>query len=198
MTKTSKHLLFCVLMISSIYAIAQDDDEVFTKASGGMGLPFGFLNAKNSFASGISLSVERNLLIYKSSSFSLGTNLKLGYVNPYGLGILADLFQISTSDPKLDYADLPLMLHYNFMKNTTGAIKRYGFFIGGGIDYLFTGYIDSTGNSRSVLSWSTIIDAGFRVNLLELDFSKVFELQKNVGGINSPVFYEITLSFKFY
>lgn len=123
--------LFFPCLLISVCSRAQEYDST-DKASGGFGLPFGFLNARNSFASGISMSVDRNLFRINKSSLSIGTNLKLGYVNPYGLGSLMILGQNGNLDAKLELGDLPLMIHYNFASTGDGGIKKFGFYFGGG------------------------------------------------------------------
>src|ERR1700733_6626869 len=125
-------LVFSCLLLS-VCAGAQGYDNV-GNGSMGFGLPFGFLNAKNSFASGIALSFDYNILKFNKSSLSLGTNLKFGYVNPYGLGSLLFLAQNANLDPNLELGELPAMIHYNFASRERGRIKKFGFYFGGGID----------------------------------------------------------------
>jgi hypothetical protein len=173
---------------------------------GTMGLVNGNLNFKDNVASGFSFGFGTNLFSINSSSLSLLTNIKFGCENKYGLGYLAlaanmiSPGSVSTdNNPNLtDFAEFPISLHYNYGYGSGAqSQKNFGFFFGGGMSYVITGYNNGAVSAYSTSFWGYSMEAGIRFNHFELGLSKVISLSGPIAAIPNPAFYELNLSIFF-
>ena len=202
-----KSIILLVILLFSQISYGQQWKE---KVHFGLGLTYGSLNSIESIAGGFSVPLGYNLIETENSSFSLSTNIKFGAEDKTGLAfpglvilsaILPQGTDINTQGIN-DFAELPLLIHYNFgLGSRKYTDKETGFYFGGGMNYLFTGYTDTSGNSLPTSFWGYTIDGGIRFNkkkdgiCTDLNFGTTISLGQSVGQINRPQFFEITLSF---
>jgi hypothetical protein len=127
----------------------------------GFGYTASSINFQQNGAGAFVVPVRYDWLKFGKSSFSLGTNLKIGTEDEYGVSfpillIIAAILGSTGSSPDLSsvntnnllpnysinfYSETPLLLHYNFGLGTKGASgdPSAGFYIGGGINFVVTG-----------------------------------------------------------
>ena len=174
-----------------------------------VGLMGGTLNYQGSIASGFSFLFMADFLKTTNSSLSWGTDLKLGLDNKNGLGIPMSIANVavaylSNGNAASDegnrndtgYYEFPLLLRYNYgFGSTFETDKKVGFYVGGGMTYIITGYLANTGYAESISFFGTVLEAGIRVQHLQIGLSKVFSLRQPLGPItNNPCMYEMTIS----
>jgi hypothetical protein len=187
----------------------------------GFGYTASSINFQQNGAGAFVVPVRYDWLKFGKSSFSLGTNLKIGTEDEYGVSfpiplIIAAILGSTGSSPDLSsvntnnllpnysinfYSETPLLLHYNFGLGTNGASgdPSAGFYIGGGINFVVTG-VPLGGQNSSQLQQSTcflgwIANAGIRFgHHADLGFSVTKPFQNNVGPINSPLLFGFTIS----
>jgi len=166
-----------------------------------VGVANGSLNLQGSIASGLGYGFGFNLFSINSSSVCIGTNLKFGFENRYGLGYLAFLADyispgsVQESNNLADFAEFPAFIHYNYGYGSSHkSTKKTGFYFGAGITYLITAYAHDSINSYPASFWGISADAGIRFNHFEIGFSRVFSIGGPLAGIPRPAFYQITLS----
>jgi hypothetical protein len=96
------------------------------------------------------------------------------------------------------YAETPLLLRYNFgLGATNSTIKHWGFYLGAGPDYLWTGYTNPKGASQPIDYWAYTLEAGVRVaHHLDLCLTTVQSYGQSAGSFpRAPAFYGLTVSF---
>ena len=176
---------------------------------GSLGLMGGALNSPGSIASGFSFLFMANFLQTRHVSLSVGSELRAGLDNKNGLGIpmsvanvLASWLSNGNATPNFSnqnytgYYDLPLLLRLNIGDGCTMTnMQRLGFYVGGGMTYIVTGYQANPDYAESISFWGTVLEAGIRLRGLQIGFSKVFSLRQPLGPITSnPTMYELTIS----
>jgi hypothetical protein len=165
------------------------------------------LNSTKSLGGGFALYLGRNISESRNSSLSLSTNIKLGIEDATGSGLIIPaifLFANTSSGNNSVgngnggtvhlFTELPLLVHYNFgLGSSNQNDKRVGFYIGGGINYVMTGFTDTAGYSKKASFFGGVIDGGIRFNkIMDVNFETVFPFTQNIGEIKHPMFYEIT------
>jgi hypothetical protein len=157
--------------------------------------------------------VEKDILQLENSSFSLGSNLKIGIQDKTNTGLvfpavflLAALVDGLTGDNNSSlsgidinadaFAEIPLTLHYNFGWGASDySPKKMGFYLGGGMSYVFADYMDTAGTAQKTSFFGWKADAGIRFHDgLDIHISDVIPLNSYIGQISRPAFYEITIS----
>ena len=185
----------------------------------GGGLSFGTLNFSQNGAGAIAVPIDYDFLKFKNSSFSLGTNLKIGSEDEYGVSFPVLLILIlladgtganfndinSSSNGSTPYgvglfSDLPLLLHYNFGQGTTNdRDRRFGFYVGGGMTYTLTGFTLQKTTQQSTHFFGFAGNIGIRWkdskdSHEDLGFSMVLPQNNPIGPIHKPVFYQLNLT----
>ena len=178
-----------------------------------IGLTGSTLNYPGSINTGFSMGVMFDFLKTKDASLSFGTTIKAGMENQYGLGLPMSAAYVLLAWAANDvggnapswpansnfagYAEFPLLVHYNFGLGATAETeKRVGFYVGGGMTYVFTGYLGQTGNAESISFYGLEADAGIRLGHgFQLGLSGVFSLRQPLGPITqSPGMFGLTIS----
>jgi hypothetical protein len=186
----------------------------------GIGYTGSSINFQQNGTGAIAVPIRYDWLKFGKSSFSLGTNLKIGTEDEYGVSfpallIVAMLIGASGASPDISssngnllpnysinfYSETPLLLHYNFGlgTNSTSGAPSAGFYVGGGINFVVTG-VPLGGQNSSQLQQSTaflgwIANAGIRFGRhADLGFSVTKPFQNTVGPINNPLLYGFTIS----
>lgn len=189
------------------YTYAQFDPG--SRAHGGMGLAAGSLNFQQNGAGSLAIHYYYNLLSGDRSSFSIGTNLKVGSEDINGISFPAILGLLiaggaSGSSPDLSNSDLsnrirffgdfPLLLHYNWgLGAGKGTQGRFGFYLGGGMSYTVTGVTNSDGNERGVDFFGWMMDLGVRfARNKELGVSTTIPFSNPIGPIYNPILYQLS------
>ena len=198
-----------LLLLISLGVDGQEFVRPFGSHSSGpdgvVGLTGSTLNYPGSINAGFLLGEMYNFLQTKDASLSVGTLLKGGMENRYGLGIPGSIAWIilsgwSGGNPDLGpnftgYGEFPLLVHYNFgLDATQETQKRFGFYLGGGMTYVFTGYLGATGNAENTSFYAWEADAGIRFKNAEIGFTGVFSLRQPVGPIQNPCMFGLTIS----
>jgi hypothetical protein len=188
----------------------------------GLGYSASSINFQQNGAGAIAVPIRYDWLKFGKSSFSLGSNLKIGTTDEYGVSfpilliVAMILGSTGANPPDLSspnngnllpnysinfHGEAPLLLHYNFGLGTPGASGNpsVGFFIGGGINSVVTGVPLGGQNSsqlqQGVTFFGWIADAGIRLgNNTNLGFSVTKPFQNTVGTINNPLLYGFTIS----
>jgi hypothetical protein len=174
-----------------------------------IGLINGSLDQPGSISGGISVAASGKCYIGHNYSFTVGTNLKIGLENQNGWGgpvtfAVVPVTLITQTDANLlgsnyaTYAETPLLLRYNFgLGASNDTEKKWGFYLGGGPDYLWTGYTNSKGASQAMDYWAYTLEAGVRlVRHLELCLSTVQSYGQSAGSFpHAPAFYGLTISY---
>ncbi|HVM88728.1 MAG TPA: hypothetical protein VMT76_11115 [Puia sp.] len=157
---------FFLLILSSPLSAQEHSGIGYTGAS---------FNSYSSVAGGLSFILHENIFETNNSSFSLGTNIKIGIEDKIGSGIIIPaivlLSAYSNSTPpntgnanggKINlFLGVPVLAHYNFGLNATGkSTARFGFYIGGGMSFINTGYTDTAGFSKSTSFVGYALDGG--------------------------------------
>lgn len=187
----------------------------------GFGYAASSINFQQNGAGAFVIPIRYDWLKFGKSSFSLGTYLKIGTEDEYGVSfpvllIIAMLLGSGGGTPDLSgintntllpnysinfYSEAPLLLHYNFGLGTISASgdPSVGFYVGGGINSVVTG-VPLGGQNSSQLQQSTaflgwIANAGIRFGRnADLGFSVTKPFQNSVGPVNTPLLYGFTLS----
>lgn len=96
------------------------------------------------------------------------------------------------------FTELPALLHYNFgLGSSDQTPKRTGFYIGGGANYIMTGFTDTAGFFRETSFFGWVVDGGIRFKkIMDMNFANVFSLRQPIGQIKHPMFFEITFSLQ--
>jgi hypothetical protein len=181
---------------------------------GGFGFSGSTLNFKQNAALGFAIPIRYSLIQFDNSSISLGTSLKIGAEDKYGVAfpLIVAYFVatgLSGADPDASNIDIsktvrfftsfPLLLNYNFgMGARNWSDERFGFYLGGGMSYTITGFTNSAGVQQSAFFLGLVANAGIRLGEgTELGFSLTLPLPagQSIGPINSPLFYEFSLTF---
>lgn len=161
----------------------------------------------------MAVPIRYDLLRFKKSSFSLGTNLKLGTEDEYGIsfpiitviGILSNGTAPNTDmDTALNhkiqfFSEIPLMLHYNLgLGSGKDRDAKFGFYIGGGATYMVTGVPDTHGGQKAVSFFGWVANIGIRFSEHgDLGFSSVLPFDNAIGPIKNPICYQLTLGVNF-
>ena len=173
---------------------------------GTFGITGSSLNYPGSIGSGFNMEVWFNFLRTKDASLSFGTNVKVGLENRYGLGLPVTVVYVAASlndgnwalgSDFTGYVELPLLLHYNFgLGATKETEKRFGFYVGGGMTYVVTGYLDSKQDAESISFYGLEADAGIRLGQCgQIGVSWVYSLRQPLGPITqNPCMFGLTLS----
>jgi hypothetical protein len=198
MTKISQALLIAFAILSN---------NLYGQTNVQIGYTGASLNSIKSVGGGFALYLGRNISESRNSSLSLSTNIKLGIEDETGSGlIIPAIFLLANTSSGNNsvgngnggtvhlFTELPLLVHYNFgLGSSNQNDKRVGFYIGGGINYVMTGFTDTTGNSKKASFFGSVIDGGIRFNkIMDVNFETVFPFTQNIGEIKHPMFYEIT------
>ncbi|MBS1918133.1 MAG: hypothetical protein JST87_17825 [Bacteroidetes bacterium] len=198
-TNKKPQLLFCTCLFFASLANAQTFLRKIEKQRT-IGAANGSLNFQGSISSGLGYGFGFNLFSINSASVCVGTNLKLGFENRYGLGYLAFLADylspgtIEESNNLADYAEFPAYIHFNYGYGSSHkSTKRFGFYFGAGASYLITGYAHDSTNSYPASFWGISADAGIRFDHFELGFSRIFSIGGALPGLPQPAFYQVTL-----
>ena len=126
-----------------------------------------------------------DLVSIKNSSLSLGANIRFGFENRYGLGyvyLLAILFSGSSKAPQSKpafgtYAEFPMLMRYNYgYGSSSKTTKKFGFYMGGGINYLITSYVYGIKDIAPASFWGWTAEAGMRFNNYELGVYKTVSI----------------------
>ena len=206
-----RHIAVSLLLLSFLYTNAQSNWHT------GIGITTATLNFQQNGSGGLAFPVRYDLLKSYNSTLSLGTNIKIGTEDQYGLGFplilgllllsyssgqAPDLSNINTSDTSKKgtsvcfFTELPLLLHYNWgLGSNNDSYEPFGFYLGGGMSYTITGYTNSAGNEHSTSFYGMVANAGIRfARNKDLGFSATFPFTHPIGPINNPVFYQLTFS----
>ena len=181
------------------------NNKVYT----GIGLTSGSLNASQSITSGISFFIGRNVFENPNSSISVCSNLKVGTEDRTGLAFYAFLpiaivdgiagNDVWTYGPNVHtFAEIPIILHYNFgfgANQDADDRFNFGFYIGFGINYSFTGYNDKTGKSYQISFPAYTTDLGIRFRGgLDLNLSASLSMNRPTEQISKPQLFGFTIS----
>jgi hypothetical protein len=186
---------------------------------GSFGITEATLKFQQNGGGAFAFPLHYDLLRGHNGSLSLGTNLKLGSEDEYGVSfpailIVMALVGLAGGDPDLSglsapnsssssgngysvnlFMDFPLMLQYNRGLGTTNRSEhRFGWFVGAGVTYTITGVNLSSsghGTSENFLGWIGNIGVRFAGNS-ELGFSTTLPFQNSVGPIRHPLFFALT------
>jgi hypothetical protein len=205
------------LLLAILSGRAQIDPSRWHVAAG---ISEATLNFQQNGAGALAVPIRYDLLRGRNSTLSLGTNLKIGSEDEYGISfpailLLLSLLSLSGSSPDLSnlnttgsgsgngysvnlYADMPLLLQYNWGLGTPNISEHhFGWFVGGGMTYTLTGVtVSSTGHGRQVDFLGWMGDLGIRFNrCAELSFSTTVPLQNTIGPIQHPLSFALTLAF---
>jgi hypothetical protein len=188
---------------------------------GGIGLTGASLNFHQNGAGGLAIPFRYDLLKTGKSSISLGSNIKIGTEDEYGVsfpallalfGLIglatnggADLGNLGGNNNNSGnsnysinlFSEFPLLLHYNFGLGTfsDAGDPSFGFYVGGGMSYTITGVPLSGGIQQSTNFFGWVANAGVRfARNKDLGFSVTMPLQNPIGPINNPVMYQMTFS----
>jgi hypothetical protein len=111
----------------------------------GIGISTGSLSFQENGTGGLSILLRGDLLKSTNSTLSLGTNLKLGTADKSGLVFPLSVLEVLSGSPSgADltndwvgfFADIPLLLNYNFgLGSDYFSNHRFGFYLGGGVSY---------------------------------------------------------------
>jgi len=181
----------------------------------GLGLAFGTLNFNQNGHGAIAVPVRYDFLNIGSSSFSMGTNIKIGTEDEYGVSfpVLLLLFGVASAvgangaaifpDANNNngsgygiglFLDLPLLLHYNVGLGTKeGENNPIGYYVGGGMSYTLTGYTPRESVQQSTHFFGWVGNAGVRFrNGIDLGLSVTLPRDNPIGPINHPILYQLT------
>ena len=199
MIKNNLALLLAFIILSN---------NLFGQTNVQIGYAGASLNSTQSLGGGFAVYLGRNISESRLSSLSLSTNIKLGIEDKTGSGlIIPAIFLLANTSVGNNisagsgnggtvhlFTELPLLLHYNFgLGSTDQNDKRVGFYFGGGIDYVMTGFTDTAGYSIRTSFFGGVIDGGIRFNkIMDVNFETVFPIDKTIGEIRHPMFYQIT------
>jgi hypothetical protein len=187
---------------------------------GGIGMTLASLNFHQNGAGGLAIPFRYDLLKTGKSSISLGTNIKIGTEDEYGVSFPALLALVALLSAVNDggnfsgfngnnnnnansnysinlFSEFPLLLHYNFGLGTysDAGDPSLGFYIGGGMSYTITGVPLSGGVQQSTNFFGWVANAGVRfARNKDLGISVTMPLQNPIGPINNPVMYQLTFS----
>ena len=181
------------------------DDKIYT----GIGLTGGSMNQSQNITGGLSIFIGINLLQTYNSSFSICTNLKIGTEDRTGFAVYAaapieivdgiagrDVLKFG---PNVNtFFEAPILFHYNFgfgsSRNANDRLN-FGFYLGGGFNYILTGYNDTTGNSIQVSFFAYTTDIGIRFRGgLDINLSASFSTKQPIEQISRPKLFELTIS----
>jgi len=204
--------LWLIVFILSLH------NSSFAKMQYSIGYTGAWLNTNRSIAGGFAFSASRNIFEIQNASLSVSTHLKLGLEDKSGAFLIIPAFiavdaQTGYKSNKPDasfmnhlsggtihvFADIPLLLHYNLgLGSRRDSERRFGFYLGGGVTYVATGYTDTLGYSKRTGFAGWVADGGvrFRKNI-DINIANVFAFRKPIGPVKYPVFSEVTLSFMF-
>ncbi len=178
------------------------------------------LNFQQNGSGALAFPIRYDLLRGHNGSLSLGTNLKIGSEDEYGVSfpailIVMALVGLAGGDPDLSglstpntsssgngysvnlFADFPLMLQYNRGLGTANVNqRRFGWFVGAGVTYTITGVnLTSSGHGTSENFPGWIGNIGIRfARDKELGFSTTLPFQNSVGPIQHPLFFALTFA----
>lgn len=208
-----------LLVLCTLYA----NGQIHYKSEnwhGGIGFTAASLNFHQNGAGGLAIPFRYDLLKAGKSSISLGSNIKIGSADEYGVsfpvilalaallnaagngGGFGDLSGSGNNNGKDSYginffSEFPLLLHYNFGLGTCSDAgdPPFGFYIGGGMSYTITGIPISGGLQQSTAFFGWVANAGVRFSRSkDLGFSITRPLQNPIGPINNPIMYELTFT----
>jgi len=179
----------------------------------GIGYTGATLNSNGSVAGGLAVYLGKDIFKTNNSSISVSTNLKLGIQDKVGSGLIIPIFFLFSSNgniPNIDeentnggtihlFAELPLLLHYNFgLGLNKDSQKRFGFYVGGGMSYTITGFADTADYSKGTSFFGCVMDGGVRFKRdTDINFAFTIPLRQPIGQISHPLFFELTL-FKYF
>jgi hypothetical protein len=207
-----RKLALCLSLLSSLHSNGQ-----FFRSNrwhAGFGLAEASVSLNKNYGGSVSVPLRYDFLRFGNSAFSLGSNIKLGSEDQFGYSFPAIMIfmmicGMADVNPDLDGIDIskkvqlfgetPILFHYNFglgVRDWSG--KRFGFYVGGGLNYTTTGFTDSTGTQHAISFPGWMASVGIRFNkMTDLGFCRVIPLPLNsaLGSITNPVLYELTLTF---
>jgi hypothetical protein len=208
-----RKLILSAILLSFLYS----DGQLIHSNNwhGGFGLSGGTLNFKQNASVGFAIPLRYSLIQFHNSSISLGTSLKIGAEDKYGIafpvvlaylvasglsgGAAPDPSDIDISKTVRFYTSFPLLLNYNFgLGARNWSNERFGFYLGGGMSYTITGFTNSDGVQQSAFFLGLVANAGIRLGEgTELGLSLTLPLPAGqaIGPINNPFFYEFSLTF---
>ena len=190
---------------------------------GGIGFTASTLNFQQNGAGALTFSGRYDFLTFPNSSFSLGTHLKIGSEDEYGISfpiiaIVVVAVSAAGGNPDLSnipgnsgtvshssysinfFGDFPLLLHYNWgLGSNDNSEKRFGWYIGGGASYTVTGVsLNSSGYAPAVSFPSWVGDIGIRfAQNNDIGFSLNVPMQSTVGPIQHPLMFSLTFTALF-
>jgi len=177
-----------------------------------IGFTGAWLNHRQSVAGGLAVTVQKDLFTTDNSSLSLGTTVKVGVEDKLGSGVIIPAlvyFYGFAADKHVDkdssggrvnlFLDIPLLVHYNIgFGSAEGSLQNVGFYFGGGVTYIFTGYTDEAAYSKPANFAGLVADGGLRLRKgIDINYAAVFPLKQYIGQVNHPFFSEITISILF-
>lgn len=188
----------------------------------GIGYTVAWLCSNTNVAGGFSFFIGKNIVETSTSSFSISTNLKIGMADRIGTGVLGPIllvalyFDAKSGDNNISnslsnintdgidggkihlFADIPVLVHYNFgLGSSSKCNRKFGFYLGGGFSYTTTGYTDSLEFSKGTGFFGYVMDGGVRfAKNVDINLSNTISLRQPIYTINHPVFTEITLSLR--
>lgn len=215
--------LFLLSAFLSGKAQTEPDQTNPSRFHGALGFTEATLNFKQNGAGAFAIPMRYDLLRGHNSALGLGTHLKFGTEDEYGVsfpGILILLALIGWSGANPDFsnlntpgsgsgngysinlfADMPLLLQYNWGLGTNNRSEHgFGWSVGGGMTYTITGLtVSSTGHGKQVdfLGWMGSIGVRFNRDH-ELSFSTTVPLQNTVGSVQHPLFFALTFAGSFH
>jgi hypothetical protein len=174
----------------------------------GIGYTGASINSYGGISGGLSLVFGCNFAEWDNSSFSISTNWKIGYQDKIGSALIIPLAIVSDQPPPNSgggaggtlhlFMELPLLVHYNFGLGSTSRLslrENFGFYLGGGISAVSTGYADTAGYSKAASFTGYVLDGGIRFNgKTDLNFATVVSFNGPIGQIRRPLLFELTWS----
>jgi hypothetical protein len=186
----------------------------------GFGLTGASLNFQQNGAAGLAIPIRYDFLSTPNSSFSLGTNIKIGSEDEYSIsfpviaafivladaaGANPDLSDLPDNSGKVSHSsysvnffgDFPLLLNYNWgLGSNDNSLKTFGWYIGGGVTYTMTGVsLNSSGYAPAVAFPGWTGNIGIRLSRnIDIGFSLTKPMQNTVGPIQHPLMFSLTIS----
>jgi hypothetical protein len=211
--------LLSILLLSLAFLPAKSQTEG-SPWHAAVGLTESTISFDRNGAGALAVPLRYDFLNLRNASLSLGTNMKIGTEDEYGVSFPLILLLIavldgsgsnpdfsnlggSNSNPSSSYSikffsDLPVMLQYNWGRGTArGADRRFGWFAGGGVSYTITGVtINSNGHAATATFPGWTAEIGIRTGKnMQLGFSTTVPMQPAVGPIQHPLLFGLTLAF---
>lgn len=183
--------------------------------NGGFGFEGGSLNFQQNGNLGFAFHFDYDLIQGKRSSLSISQGITFGSSDQYGISFPPEVvvlfalalvdysggnLDLSDNHRVADYADFPLLLHYNFGAGASRRLSenKMGFYLGGGFTHTFLGYTNTFDKAAQTDYWAWVADGGirFRANYggaFSIGLGVEQPLRSPIGPIHNPIFYQLNL-----